>query len=165
MELIYDLLYDLRLPLKTSLDISLIPIFYSYIATISLQISLTMFWLAYNALITYNNLKNYNIEPWIKKRYLFIAISALFLGLSSFANFFFPLEGGYEAVHPILFIFVASALIIFSFGNLFAWIMPNFLKGFFNREYEPKNEDILSERELLDKIKKQVLGGRDNGNH
>ncbi|TFF69058.1 MAG: hypothetical protein EU516_01705 [Promethearchaeota archaeon] len=160
-EVLFVIIYDFQIPLKETIDIALIPIFYIYITILAVQISIPMFWLGYKALITYINLKNYNIEPWIKKRYLFVAISALFLGISSYANYFMPYKGGYEAVNPIIFIFVASALLIFSFGNLLAWVMPKSLKRYFNRKYEIKEEENFSEKELMDIIKTKLSGGND----
>jgi len=162
LEIIYVLIYGFQLPLKTTIDIGLIPVFYSYITILTIQISSPTFWLGYKALNTYNNLNTHDIQPWIKKRYLLIAVSAFFLGLSSYANYFLPYEGGYEAVNPIIFILVASALLIFSFGNLLAWTMPKSIKRYFNRKYKEKEEESLSEKELVDIIKNKVLGGNKN---
>ncbi|TFG18213.1 MAG: hypothetical protein EU531_00870 [Promethearchaeota archaeon] len=165
LEVVYVIIYDFQLPLKNTISIELIPSFYIYITILVIEISVPMFWLGYKALITYNNLKNHDIQPWIKKRYQIIAVSAFFLGLSSYANYFLPYEGGYEAVNPIVFIFIASALLIFSFGNLFGWIMPNWLKSFFNRNYKAKEEETLSERELMDMIERKISGGNNNRNY
>jgi hypothetical protein len=161
-EMIYVILYNFQLPLKNSIDLELIPLFYSYITILTIQISVPMFWLGYKALITYNNLKNHDIQPWIKKRYLFIAISAIFFGLSSYANYFMPYEGGYESVNPMLFIFVASSLLIFSFGNLLGWLMPKSFKRYFNRKYKTKEEENFSEKELIDIVRMKIAGGEKN---
>ena len=165
LEIVYIINFDFQIPLKTSIGVGLIPIFYSYIIILALEISLPMFWLGYKALDTYHNFKPYDIEPWVKKRYQLIAISSFFLGSSSYANFLIPYEGGYEAVNPVLFLLIASALLIFSFGNLIAWVMPSAFKKYFNRGYQPKEEEILSEKELKEKIKKKVSGGHKNGNN
>lgn len=124
-----------------------------------LEITIPTIWLAYNSLKVYRRLKNLDIEPWVKKRYLLIAIASLIFAASAIASFFMPLEGGFEATHPVVSIFVASSFIIFSFGNLIAWIMPKKLKEYYNRNYKVPISEDLSEKDLLDKIKSQLSKG------
>ena len=54
---------------------------------------------------------------------------------------------------------------IFSFGNLIAWVMPSAFKKYFNRAYQQKEEEILSEKELKEIINNKASGGHKNGNN
>jgi len=159
LEIIYVLIYDFQIPLKKTISISLIPLFYSYITILALEISIPLFWLGYKALVMYNKLKVHDIQPWLKKRYLLISISSFFLGLSSYANYLLPYEGGYEEVNPIIFMLIASALLVFSFGNLIAWVMPKSLKRHFNRKYKTNEDLVLTERDITDIFKEKLSGG------
>ncbi|MGB5912887.1 MAG: hypothetical protein WBH31_16985 [Promethearchaeia archaeon] len=154
----FRLHFNFQVPLLITINTDQIPLYYIFVAITVLEVSSPLTWLGYKAIRTNVNLKNYEIEPWVKKRYLLIACSALILALSDIFTFFLPPGGGYEAVHPALMIFTALSFIIFSFGNLIAWIMPKRLKNYFNRGYTPPSDEVLTENELLEKIRKQLAG-------
>ena len=153
------LLYNFKIPPTILIRPSQFFIYYTYVTLIVLEVTIPSIWLACNALKIYRRLKNYDIEPWVKKRYLLIAIPSLIFAASAIASYFMPLQGGFEATHPVVSIFVASSFIIFSFGNLFAWVMPKKLKKYYNRNYEVPISEELSEKDLLDKIKSQLSKG------
>jgi hypothetical protein len=153
------LLHNFKIPPTILINPSQLFIYYTYVTFIVLEVTIPSIWLACNAFKIYRRLKNYDIEPWVKKRFLLIAIPSLLFAASAIASYFMPLEGGYEATHPAVSIFVASSFIIFSFGNLIAWIMPKKLKDFYNRNYEVPISEELSEKDLLDKIKSQLSKG------
>lgn len=152
-------LYNFKIPLMILINPSQFFMYYVYVTFIVLEVTIPTIWLACNALKIFRRLKNYDIEPWVKKRYLLIAIPSLIFAASAIASYFMPLEGGFEATHPVLSIFVASAFIIFSFGNLIAWTMPKKLKKYYNRNYKVPISEELSEKDLLDKIKAQLSKG------
>ena len=54
---------------------------------------------------------------------------------------------------------------IFSVGLLLAWLMPNWLKDKLNKDYEPKEDIVFSEEELMTLIRKQLSERRNNGNN
>ena len=156
---IIALLYNFKIPPSILINPSQFFIYYLYVTLIVLEVTIPSIWLACNALKIYRRLENYDIEPWVKKRYLLIAIPSLLFAASAIASYLMPLEGGFEATHPVVSIFVASSFIIFSFGNLIAWIMPKKLKKYYNRNYEVPISEELSEKDLLDKIKSQLSKG------
>jgi hypothetical protein len=148
--------FSFQVPLLITINADQIPLFYIFVTITVLEVSPPLTWLGYKAIRTNVNLKNYEIEPWVRKRYLLIASSALVLATSDIFTFFLPPGGGYKAVHPALMIFIAFSFLTFSFGNLIAWIMPKRLKDYLNRGYTPPSDEILSENELLEKIRKQL---------
>lgn len=151
--------YNFQLPLLISISGDQISLYYVFVIITMLEVSPPLVWLSSKALVTYTNLKKYEIEPWVKMRYLLVAISGLFLAISGVLTIFMPIEGGYESVPPIVTIFIAVSFIIFSVGNLIAWVMPRKLKNYFNRGYTPISDEKLSESELLENIRKQLTGG------
>ncbi|MFX0017104.1 MAG: hypothetical protein ACFFBT_00105 [Promethearchaeota archaeon] len=152
----FRLSYNFQVPVLSTIVSEEIPIYYIFVTITVLEVSPPLIWLGYKAIRTNLNLKNYEIEPWVGKRYLLIASSALVLAISDIFTFFMPPGGGYEAVHPVLIIFTAFSFITFSFGNLIAWIMPKRLKSYFNKGYTIPSDGKLSENELLDNIRKQL---------
>jgi hypothetical protein len=148
--------YNFQIPQETDLTKSEIQIYYIFVTIAFLEVAPTLTWLSYSSFNVYYNLKRYEIEPWVKIRYLLIGFSSLMLALSNISSFFLPYQGGYESVNPIHIVFIAISFIIFSFGNLIAWLMPKKLKIYFNRNYKPKVQEDLSENELMEKIKSQL---------
>lgn len=95
-------LYNFKIPLFVSINPSQFFIYYMYVTFIVLEVTIPAIWLAYNALKVYRRLKNYDLEPWVKKRYLLIAIPSLIFAASAISSYLMPLEGGYEATHPVV---------------------------------------------------------------
>lgn len=155
------------LPLSFIVSESEIVYFYIYLLMNSLFALLTYPWLGLSSLRYYNSIKNQNIEPWIKKRYQIIGFSSLIITLNSIVYLFFPIDG-ISLEHLELFVVVVILLIntvIFSFGNLIAWIMPQKLKDHFNRNYQIIIEEDISEKELLETIKTQLSKSDKHRNH
>ena len=72
---------------------------------------------------------------------------------------FYPLTGGYTHIYftfPITILFV-----IFAFGNLFAWVMPERLKKYLNRNYQESILEDYSENDIIEMIKGELSRGRD----
>ena len=152
----FRFVFSFQVPLLITINADQIPLYYIFVTITVLEVTIPLIWLGYKAIRTNINLKNYEIEPWVRKRYLLIASSALVLAISDIFTFFLPAGGGYKLVHPALLIFTAFSFLVFSFGNLIAWIMPKRLKNYFNRGFIPPSDEILSENELLEKIRKQL---------
>ena len=86
-----------------------------------------------------------------------IGYSSLAFAINGILLFFIPLEEGYSNL--FITIPIAITIILFSIGNLIGWIMPQKLKDFFNRNYKVPTDDSLSEKDLIDKIKGELLEG------
>jgi len=162
-DLIIRLVYGFTVPETNLIPPSEIPYYYGLTITISLQIIISISWLAYASLNMYNEIKNKEIEPWVKKRYAIIGFSSIFFGLNGFILPFIPIGAGYNNL--FFTILVAITVFIFTFGSLIGWVMPRKLKKYFNRNYKTITDESLSEEELMSKIKSQLAGGEKNRDH
>ncbi|MFX0058075.1 MAG: hypothetical protein ACFE85_16325 [Candidatus Hodarchaeota archaeon] len=120
-------------------------------------------WLSGSSYSAYKLLKNQDIEPWIKVRYKKVAIFSFILSFHNIPEFFQPvgtLWGDYDnAISLIVFGITAILAVAFSLGFACAWIMPNWLKRQFNKDYHPPKDIELSEEDLINLIKKQLSNG------
>jgi len=124
----------------------------------------TSFWLSFASFSAYYKIKKSKIQPWIKKRYLIVGISAIFLAAQSFPNIMVPYRVSFESsLMATLTIIITSLNIIFAVLSLIAWVMPKKLKDYFNRDYSKLEDEEISEEQLLTQVKKQLLKGGLNG--
>ncbi len=87
------------------------------------------------------------VEPWVKGRYTLVKFYSICIILVGSLTVFTPIQGTVN--WALLVILVANILRIA--GETIAWIMPNFLKKYFNRGYT--SIDIieeLSEEEIME---------------
>ncbi|MHA2180898.1 MAG: hypothetical protein ACXAAH_05700 [Promethearchaeota archaeon] len=90
------------------------------------------------------------VEPWVKGRYRLVKFYSICIILVGALTLFTPVEGTVN--WALLVILVTNILRIA--GETLAWIMPNFLKKYFNRGFS--SSDIieeLSEEEILEAMK------------
>jgi hypothetical protein len=90
------------------------------------------------------------VEPWVKGRYKLVKFYSICIILVGSLTLFTPVEGTVN--WALLVILVANILRIA--GETISWIMPNFLKKYFNRGFT--STDIieeLSEEEILEAMK------------
>ena len=109
--------YNFRIPLENPISNDEILLFWIYKIVAFLGATPTFLWLSFAAYKTYNNLKKYNIEYWIIKRYTIIAFSSIIFALSNFSTIFIPPVVGYESLNIIHLLFIASAFLLFSFDT------------------------------------------------
>ncbi|MFX1567654.1 MAG: hypothetical protein ACFFCV_04715 [Promethearchaeota archaeon] len=134
-----------------------------YYIRVSLDVPYTLLvfnWLAFSSYRVYLRIKIENIQPWIKLRYKMIFIFSFILSLNNILEFFQP-RGVFwgDPNHPIsLIVFGLTAIIVvcFSIGFSLAWLMPNALKKYFNRNYTPIKDVHLSEEELKTLLRKDL---------
>jgi hypothetical protein len=121
-----------------------------------------MAWSSYSA---YQKIKNKNIQPWIKVRYKLVAFVSFILSFNNIPEYFQPKGTTWGDPDNIisLAVFGTTAIIsvIFAFGFSLAWMMPNWLKKFFNRNYQLLDEKEYTEEELMNLIREQ-LANKDN---
>lgn len=160
---IFRFLFGFKIPLTSPISSELIIPYYIFAIIISFQITITMVWFLCSTLKSYRVINNFEIEPWIKKRYLIILISCFCFALNGILVLVIPIEGGYENL--FITYTVAATLILFSFGNLIGWLMPQRLKNYFNKNYTKIEEESLSEKDLLQKIKSELKRGNNNGSY
>lgn len=130
------------------------------------MIFISSFWLSFASLSAYYKIKKSEISPWVKKRYLIVGISAVFLIAQSIPNFLMPYRVSFESpLMATLTIIITIFNIIFAILSLIAWVMPKRIKSYFNRDYSTSEDEDLSEEELLEQIKLQLLKGGPNGNN
>jgi hypothetical protein len=148
------ILYEFKIPLTSPINPLEIPYYYLLVATVSIQLTISFFWLCYAELSMFFRIKKQNLEPWVKKRYLILGISSGFFLLNGFILPLIPIEGNYANL-PYT-IMIAISIFVFSIGNLIGWIMPKRLKKIFNKNFVKTTDIDLSEKELIDKINNQL---------
>jgi hypothetical protein len=151
------LLFSFKIPPTSPINPLEIPYYYLLVATVSIQLTISIFWLSYAELSMFKRIIKYNLEPWVKKRYLILGFSSAFFLLNGFILPLLPIEGAYEIL-PFTII-VAISIFVFSIGNLIGWVMPKKLKKYLNRNYVKTSDEVLSEKDLIDKINQQLKGG------
>jgi hypothetical protein len=111
----------------------------------------------------YKSVKSIEIQPWIKRRYQIIGIASIVYSLSIFLYYFFPynvaIEPSLSNPNPIITLLLLSITlftIFYSICMFVAWVMPNKLKVFFNRNFQIISEREYEENELLELIKKEL---------
>ena len=153
-DFILKLYIPFSFPMRIEIRSTEIPYYYLYLSIMAGIILISYIWLGYASLNTYKSLKNQSIEPWIKKRYLILGISSVLLSLNGVIMLFMPwTRKGFEDS------------LAFSAGSVIGWMMPQKLKKYFNRNFQPIPEVDLSEKELMEKIKKELSEGFDHGNN
>lgn len=160
---VFRFLYGFKIPLTFSISSELVIPYYIFALIVSSQITITMVWFLCSTLKSYRVINKFKIEPWIKKRYLIILVSCFCFALNGVLVLVIPIEGGYENL--FITYTVATTLILFSFGNLIGWLMPQRLKNYFNKNYTTVKEETLTEKELLQKIKSELKGGNNDGSY
>ncbi|MBD3342902.1 MAG: hypothetical protein GF353_27635 [Candidatus Lokiarchaeota archaeon] len=134
-------------------------IIYKLIITINLAIA--EIWFGYSSLKYYFQIKDREIAPWIKKRYQIIGYSALILLIEAIAISFLPpsAEGLYHPQALMIGIIIAITTLFFSICSGLAWMMPENLKKYFNKDLEQPQEKSLTEEEIINKIKEELSKG------
>jgi len=122
-------------------------------------------WMAWSSYSAYQKIKNKNIQPWIKVRYKLVALVSFILSFNNIPEYFQPTGTQWGDPDNIisLAVFGTTAVIsvIFAIGFGVAWLMPNRLKEFFNRNYQLLDEKEYTEEELMNLIREQ-LANRNN---
>lgn len=126
----------------------------------------TSVWLSFASFSAFHKIKKSNIQPWVKKRYLIVGISAIFLASQSIPTIMVPFQVSFESpLMATLTILITTLNIIFAVLSLIAWVMPKKLKEYFNRNYSKLEDEELSEEQLLAQVKLQLLKGGLNGDN
>lgn len=129
-------------------------------------IAISSFWLSFASLSAYHKVKKSKISPWVKKRYLILGVSSIFLAAQSFPIIIFPYRASFESpLMATITILIVFLNIIFAVLSLIAWVMPKKIKDYFNRNYSNSEDEELSEELLLAHLKSQLLKGGLNGNN
>jgi len=115
-------------------------------------------WLAYSGLKSYNQIKNKEVQPWIKKRLLFVIISAFINMIISVPDLIDVLTN--YNYHEYVFFIQILMIATFMVMQFLAWIMPKRVKKLLNRGYiiEKEHDTGLSEEEII----KQMSEGEEN---
>ena len=125
-------------------------------------------WFGWSSYQTYKALKSPNIVPWILTRYLLITFTSVIFIIQPFFLFFqsWDLPFGDPSTLPtyLAFGFSAVFIIIASIGLILAWFMPNWLKTYLDKGYEPLVDKEYSDVELSEIIKylADILAGEIN---
>ncbi|MFX0060396.1 MAG: hypothetical protein ACFE8J_19025 [Candidatus Heimdallarchaeota archaeon] len=137
--------------------------YFIFIISINLQVIIPSLWFTYASLFNYNLIRRKYVEPWLKKRYLVISLSSLIFTIDGIMSFLILINNIF--IFTFLIYFSVITVTLFSIGNLIGWFMPNRIKEFYNRNFEPSQEEILSEKELMEKIRSQLSGSVGNGHN
>ncbi len=126
-------------------------------------------WMAWSFYSAYKIVKSQDIEPWIKVRYRLISILSFIMSFHGIPEFFQPYDILWGSPSNIISVLVfgttAVLAVIFSVGFFFAWIMPNWLKKYLNRNYQTVKDSEYTEEELMNLIRKQLAERGNNGNN
>ena len=144
------------------------PLLYYLQALFDLPYTFLVFnWLAWSSYSAYKIIKNQDIEPWIKVRYRLISILSFLMSFHGIPEFFQPYNTPWGSPSNIISVLVfgttAVLAVIFSVGFFFAWIMPNWLKKYLNRNYQTVKDSEFTEEELMNLIRKQLTEKGNNG--
>lgn len=144
-------------PLASSLNSDTLVWYYLFQFAVRMEFTLSVGWLTLLSLRAYRKHKSSDIEPWIKRRYQILGIGALIFLLQTVFIFLLPTDGtGYSGSQGLA---VGTVLLIISlvFGasQLLAWIMPQWLKRYFNKGFQAQSVDQMtemSEEELMKQL-------------
>ena len=135
----------------------------SYYFRVTLDIPYTFLvfnWMAWSSFSAYQKIKSKNIQPWIKVRYRLVAFVSFILSFNNIPEYFQPVGTTWgdsdNLISLIVFGTTAVISVIFAIGFSLAWMMPNRLKMFFNRNYELLDEKEYTEEELMILIREQL---------
>ena len=148
------LTYEFTIPESSILEAGTLPIYYTFMTIVALETMISFLWLARAAYITHKKIKNEDIEPWIKNRYVFIEISSLIFAISGFVLIFWPsstlgLTPTGTTINLVYTLFIGNVLILFAITSLIGWVMPSKLKVYFNKNYEPLEDKEYTEGEII----------------
>lgn len=136
---------------------------FPYFLRVSLDFPYTFIvfnWLTYSCYKTYKRLKNVDIEPWIKARYMLIAISSFILSFHTIPEFFQPKNIIWgDPSHPtslLVFGITTILMMLYVIIMTISWVMPKSLKRFFNRNYSRKEDNEYTEEELMSLLKEKL---------
>ena len=125
--------------------------------------TLGAFWFGWVSLRQYRSYKTQRIEPWIMRRYQIGGIAAISLGIIGAKNtfnylayVFGSIENPMRLFTTINLILTAVFTILFLIGSIFAWLMPQKLRKWFNRGYKKEDEKEMSEEEILRVFKERT---------
>ena len=157
-DFIIRLNFQISVPMTHILDVSNLIFYYYILFSITYTFLVSHFWLGYVSLKYYNSIKSASIEPWIKRRYQIIGFGSLLYGLSVFTIYLIPYNviGTYIFPNIIYNYITLLFTLYYSLSMFIAWIMPNWLKKRFNKDFELIKDEEYSENELLDLIKQQL---------
>ena len=128
-----------------------------------IQGSISLDWLAISCYLAYKNIKYLEIAPWIKVRYKITYIGSSIFSLFYLILIFHPYDLPFGDTSTILgtitFGLTSILAISYSIAYALAWIMPNRVKKFYNRGYQPIEEEEMTEEELMKRIREQLTHG------
>lgn len=107
-------------------------------------------WLIYASYHAFNNVKNDDtVDDWVKMRYKLVILYS-FIGI--FTAIAYNTLTTTEINFYTISIFIAT--IVYQFVQLIVWVMPKFLRNFFNRNFTSSQKiDMLEEEEIINKIR------------
>lgn len=157
IDFIIRLNFRISIPMTYSLDESNLIYYYYILISITISFLLSHLWFGIVAVKYYKSIKSVDIVPWIKKRYQIIGIGSLIYTLSLFVYYFIPynINGASTFPNNIYGFILLGFTICYSLFSFFGWVMPRFLKNFFNKNFEHEIQKEYSENELMDIIDKR----------
>lgn len=150
--------FRFSIPMTEELKDSQIPLYYLNLSVVAAVILLSNLWLAISSLSYYKRIKEEKVKPWIKFRYVLIGLASIILSANGIAYLFMPptVDAFSEPMGFIIGIIIIINSLIFSFSSIIAWVMPQWLKQFINRNYEGGSELEIPEKQLIQTIKNQL---------
>ncbi len=144
-------------------------IFYLNVSSDTLLRVISFGWLAWSSYSVYREIKNQDMELWIKARYKILFIVSFIFSFHNVPFFFQPwnISFGDSSNLSSFIVFGAISLfgLTFAIGFSLTWFMPKRFKIFFNKGYQPKEDRNYTEEELMTLIRKQMSEGDPNTNN
>lgn len=154
LELILKLSFQFTIPLSQAIPEDQILYAFLHVLSIALSQIISAGWLSWVVFKDYYSLKDKDIEPWIKFRYFLVGFSSFFFGINGITVIFYAIYGDLSAPMEISGFLLLVSSLTFALGNLIAWVMPQNLKNYINRNYAIDRED-LSEEQLNEILQKE----------
>lgn len=144
-------------------------VFYLNVAHDTINRFIVFGWLAWSVFSAYKEIKDQDIEPWIKARYKILFWVTFIFSFHNIPFFFQPWNISFGDASDmrsyIIFGIISVFAIILAIGWLVTWFMPNWFKRYLNKGYQPVKDQELTEEELMTIIRKQTSEVEPNRNN
>lgn len=126
--------YRFTIPTYVPIPNDLLGVYYFQALIVSLQLVVAFTFLSFASFQAYHEVNHGSVDPWVRKRYLFIGASNLIFIAASFVSFLFPTDGlSYASPHALVADIVYPPIILSYTVILYlTWVMPSWFKTVLN---------------------------------
>jgi len=164
IDFIIRLNFNISIPMTTELSESNLIYYYYILFSISISYLLSHGWLGFISIRYYLSLRSEKIAEWLKKRYFLIGLSSFVYCINIFVYYLFPYTNVdiFDFPNVIYSYMLLGFTIFYSVGMFIAWIMPDKLKRYFDKNFQPIEETEFIEEELMERINRERKNSNKN---